>query len=242
MNDADDVRYLRLQHESGLPFVRERLGLGKTLSHLVLDRLDFSEGTVISTLPEEVGVEAASSDLEFGGKMPSARPPIRGYHIMPDGRRMPINGYFIYPDGRKVFLDKYWAPIQTMISDFLGRHPGGLCIFESQIRSARDTLDNAIGHLVFFGDEVYTILGAASVEAPEWVSMVISQNSGAWLQVAVLTSLPEAEDLPPHRGEFGQSQLEALAELTEAVIIEAYDSEGHIVWTRTNGERWLAWS
>ena len=211
VDPQDEARYLRLALDVALPFMQERLKLGHTLSHLLLDRLDFSQGAVISTLPEEVGVEAASKDLLFGGKMSSSRPLVRGLHLFPDGSRVPLDRYRIYPDGRKVLLNQPWIAIQSMISDFLGRYPDGVCIFEDHIHSSSHERPKALGHLASFGNESYTIVTASWAESLDGMSNLIRQNFGSWLEVGVLTFLPE-EELPPYRGSFTADQLERIVD------------------------------
>jgi len=225
----ETVEFVRLDLEVVMPFISERLARGHTLCQLVLKRVDFSQGKVISTLPEEVGAHVAGSGIQWGGKMPSPWPEVRGYHIYPDGRKVPL-----LRDSR--------APVHSMVCDFLGHHEHGLYVIEDHVSKASDPLNhpNRPAHLALFGDEVYYILTASDAEDREKLSRAISWNYYPPLTLSVLTSLEEGEELPPDHGQFEQNQLEDFATRTEAVMIGAYDGEGHIVWTRSFGDRWMS--
>jgi hypothetical protein len=229
---AVGASYLHLRTEEPLSFLRTSLRLWGTLSRLVLERVDLSEGVVISTLPAEVGAEFAADEPQWGGKLSRrGRRLIRGHHVFPDGRREPV-----YDDRLSV---------QTMISEWLGSGANHLCVFGLPNAAPRvlpawaPGLESTGGRLVTFQEECYLLLPRTAAEDADALSKAILWAHTSWHTISFLTSLERAVRLPLTLSNVTIELLGMLIDSLEAILVGAYDGEGYVVWTKTNGDKWL---
>jgi hypothetical protein len=232
IDPAVGARYLRLPTERLLPFIRTKLAHWGTLPRLLLERLDLEHGAVYSTLPAEVGVEVASSDPRWGGKLSRrGRRLIRGHHIYPDGRREPL------------YDDRLSA--QGMISEWLGSEPGHLCVLglptnmpEGLPRSTAHL--DSIGTALSFEQESYLLLPSSAAQDSDGLSKAIRSAHNDWHAIGFLgSSLPSVRPRSAHSS-IDIEQLESLSDSVQTIIVGAYDGEGYVLWTRADGDRWLA--
>jgi len=233
LNDpAVGARYLRVPSERIVPFVQDQLSSGGILGRIVLDGAAFEQGTVISTLPEEVGIDAAVENPRSGAKLARrGRKLIRGHHVYPDGRRVPVHD------------DK--LSVLTMVSEWVGSGPAKLAIFRYPILDAAspdelsrvsDQYEALGGWLTSHEGEQYIVAPPGASRDEELLRRVIT-NLPPWMQIGFLS---QHERMFTRNSDLTVDDLTEVAERLEAIIIGAYDGEGYVVWTRTQGERWIA--
>jgi hypothetical protein len=221
--------YIRLPFDRIHSFVEERLSRCGRLGEIVLEGTDLTEGTFISTLPREVGVEKAVDHPESGAKhYDRGRNLIRGHLVRPDGSREAV-----YEDG---------FSCMTMLSDWLGSGLTHLVIYRDWFSDAgpADRFARALeryerlgGLLLTYGTECYGVIPPGAAERPVMTDFL---NQLDWSKVGFLARHEKVLD---GRSELTESDLRELAEGLEGIVIGAYDGEGYVVWTRTNGDHWI---
>jgi hypothetical protein len=217
------THYIALPAGRIRPYVEERLSRCGTLGAIVLQHTDLDEGGFISTVPREIGVDAAAAFPDSGGKSSDrGRNLIRGHLVHPDGSRTPVHG------------DRLSAI--TMVSEWLGSGPGHLVIFRDvfadRTQATRDP-DRDGGRMAIHDDGVYVVVPPGPT--PEIVMSDFLRRPD-FAKVAFLADL---ETLLDGRVSLATQDFVELAGALEAIVIGAYDGEGYIVWTRTLGDRWL---
>jgi hypothetical protein len=222
--------YIRLPLDRILSYAEERLSSSGALGSVVLEETDLAGGTFISTLPREVGVEQAVEHPDGGGKhFDRGRKLIRGHVVRADRSREPVHD------------DRFSC--MTMLSEWLGSGPTHLVVFRDwycdvepgdRFTDARERYRRMGGALLTSGRECYGVIPPGCAEEPVAEDFVTGPE---WSKLGFLTS---HEGLLDGRNELTEPDLRALAVGLEGIVIGAYDGEGYVVWTRTNGDRWIA--
>jgi hypothetical protein len=229
----DSVRFNELELGRVRPYIEEWLLKGWTLGRRFLESTDLSIGHVLTTLPSVVEVEAASTDLSFGGKVP------RG--------PWPLCGVLTHPDGQRTPTDDLEQGVLTFATDWLvGRRDGLLVLFYEIVPSAGPPGDQGRATLRSrervrvgtFGRETYHLLPSQDFTDLDRIIHAVGNVTSA--SGKMLGLLATSSKLPPVGvvTELDREFMDALALDTEAVLVGAYDGEGHLVWTRTQLERW----
>jgi hypothetical protein len=229
----ESVRFNELELGRVRSYFEEWLLKGWTLGRLFLESTDLSNGHVLTTLPSVVGVEAASTGLSFGGKIPRGPWPVWGVLTHPDGQRTPTSE----PE----------QGVLTFVTDWLSSRRDGLLVLCSEIvpsagppgdrgRATSRSLERV--RVGTFGRETYHLLTSQDfTDLDRVIHAVGNVTSASGKMLAFLATSSE----PPPVGvvtELDRGFLDAIALDTEAALVGAYDGEGHLVWTRTQLERW----
>ena len=227
------IRFNELQVERAQPYIQEWVEKSAPLGRLILKTTDLSSGYVRTTLAYEVGVEAASTGLEFGGKN-FARP-------------RPLVGVLIDENGVRSTTDSPELGVMTFVTDWLtSRKDGVVVLWEGGIDRHQDREHfnrwvSRWSHRVgLYQSVVYIFAGTEDVADMDLIINALgSVTSGHGQMTGFLTT---SSDLP-FRGvvsELDRDFMKSIALNTEAIFVGGYDGEGHIVWTRTRAqhERW----
>jgi hypothetical protein len=221
--------YIRLPFDRVRSFVEDRLSRSGTLGEIVLDETDLTEGTFISTLPREVGVEKAADHPGGGAK-----------HF--DRGRKLIRGHIVHPDGSREAVHDNQLSCLTMLSEWLGSGSTHLVIFRDwfsdtepvdRFVQSRERYERLGGVLLTYGAECYGVIPPGAADEPVTMGFLTQFD---WSKVGFLARHEKVLD---GRGELIASDIRELAEGLEGIVIGAYDGEGYVVWTRTNGDHWI---
>ena len=206
--------------EGGIDYVQTRLSWGKdnekALATYLLD-LPLNEGKVWTYLPANVE-ESAIGRLDQGGVLSAQEGFYWGDHYV-----TPIGGG---PDDLAL---KVW------LYDFISRHlhqPGNpLYVLEDENALQSDPWLEAYDGPVFFHEsDVYHFV-VPSNNSIETIASAEKSAASLWLFIRILTKLPMASVLNS-RVQVGSEVLRVMAENTEHIIVEAYDNEANVIWSR----------
>lgn len=225
-SETSGTEYIELPTEPAASYLRERISTGQELTRIIADRVDFTQGMLISTLPRSVSVTAATSDFEAADLIPLPRPKCRGFHVFTTGEVKPV-------------LDLDSGPIRTMITDWLSRTSDGLCVFDDATHGyTPDSKARAAGRMLLRGEDAYMVLNHGDVDDETRVALAIRQMQDPELDITVLTREGEEAGLPTN-STISSSVVEAWADKVEAVLLGGYHMDAHLAWIKTNGVRWL---
>ena len=201
-----------------IKYIEETLAEGKTLA-TYLRKLDLQKGKVVTFLPSEVTNEEAK---QFKwSKLP--QPPLEAFscEISKDGKKSLVSPK---PD-----TDSY---LIISIQEFLIKE-GHRCIFEDAIREASDLpkLSLTTSYLAF-NNELYHILSPRELQSASIMDTIkLARNFYPGL-IGALTTIPKNQNFHFENNKITSKQLKILAELTEKIVIGAYDGEGYLIWSR----------
>jgi hypothetical protein len=129
-----------------------------------------------------------------------------------------------------------------MLSEWLGWGSTHFVIFRDWFSHAEppDQFTRAVerygklrGVLLTLGAECYGVIPPGAADEPVTMGF-LSQFD--WSKIGFLA---RHEKLLDGRSELTESDARDLAEGLEGIVIGAYDGEGYVVWTRTNGDHWI---
>ncbi len=205
---------------TGLHYVQKRLSWGKdngkALSSYLLE-LPLHEGHVWTYLPADVEA-LAIEQLDRGGVLPQQEGFYWGDHYV-----TPIGGG---PVGSALKLK-----FHSFISEYLRQPDNPFYVLEDENARLGDPwLDSHSGKVFFHGTDVYHFV-APSDNDIETISSAEDNAASLWLCISILTKLPMVP-LMQSRVQVTSELLSVMAANTEHIIVEAYDNEANVIWTR----------
>lgn len=190
-------------------YVAEKLSLGKTLSRLLLNSHEISNGRISTKLPPGID-EREAHDFESGGKLPLGH-----------NRARPLGDLEPVPNTNDAFVDEIRA--------FLDANNSRVCIFEDASAQPNDQFLRAITtRALTYDDEVYHLVCAR--DSHEQMLKTI-HAARSWLFVGALTQVPDATGLCSKKT-LTRDEIENLAQNAIGIVVGAYDGEGFVVWTK----------
>jgi hypothetical protein len=208
------LSYLELG-EPGLAYIRERLGGGKSLSHLLLAGIDLQQGTAWTYLPTDLPPSATVQFDEGVMRKRQALAEAAGVLLPEDVRPHAVLGHITLR--------------------FLHAFPTGIVVREDGVAAASDPgvrLRVPEASVVFVEEEVYSV--AQGETATQKTLRVALESLDAWWgEPVVLAVLPEPALRP-----FGQSgatiapeALQPLVDHLQLLAFNAYDGEAYLYWS-----------
>src|SRR5258708_7725801 len=206
--------------DAGLTYVRERLLGGKTLSSLLLDRMEISGGRAWAYLPPAM-TDAQAHHFEWAGVASTATGIDDEWIERSDGRW-------------QVVRNPVHPLVVNHVQRFLSEKDQGVAVWEEPTAAAGDpwVKNHPEEPLFFLGDEVYYVLQhhTATLGA---VGDGLERMVAWWGSPAVLSELP-VEALRPFltsRATLVPAQLQLLVEPLRLPFFTAYDGEGYVFWS-----------
>jgi hypothetical protein len=205
-----------LADNAALTYFRDVLSQGRSLSNQILD-LDLEKGTIWTYLRQDVPLDYAQEHLNETWLIVAeseAEPAIivDGYRI----RRKPTSVIPLYIELIRQFMD--WSP-------------HAYCVFEDALRKTSDPIFVARSPqpYAFQAEDVFYVLKHEDA-TPNAIAEGLKETSSAWVQIIILTSLPEGvADIKPWT-EITSQQMSALVSNVRAILVSAFDGVGFIVW------------
>ena len=203
--------------EAGIAYIRERLSAGKTLSSLLLQRLDLEKGHAWSWLPVGITDEQA---MRFDDG---------GVTLLEMGERPQRFGRWepVYNQSKPLLVSR--------IEAFLKQNERAYCLFEDPEASKSDPGIQVHPEmpLAFVHDEVYVLLNHR-LATPSDIEFGISWMGAWWGYPAVLATVPAAAKLLIPRTEINHEQLGEIVNHVALLFFKAYDAEGFVLWEPEN--------
>lgn len=203
----------------GLDYVQTSLSWGKdngkALASYLLD-LPLSEGHVWTYLPADVDVTAVSR-FEEG--------------ILPQQEGTYYGGTYVTPLGGGPIGSQLEAKFHNFVVEFLRLSDNPIYVLESENARLDDPwLDSYTAEVFFHGADVYHFVMPSDSDLELIDSAERSANS-LWLFIRVLTKLPTHQRVYS-RMQVTSELLSKMAENTEHIIVQAYDNEANVIWSR----------
>ena len=134
--------------------------------------------------------------------------------------------------GRLVPVPNTHVALAGLISDFLIADSRRLCIFSHPLAESSDpwVLRSRL-RLATFRRDVYPLVTPPEVTEHNDLAVIIRHATSLWWSAA-LTRTPLEFEVTSDRVELAEESLRELATHAEHVIVEAYDNEGFLVWSK----------
>jgi hypothetical protein len=218
-----DADFQPLSESVGVAFFRHVLGDGKGLSKALLEVFRFQDARYLSTLPPGVDPGISVADMRRGGRFSAINE-----GLDPRGREIPGFGRY--------------AGAGWMAWDYLAKEDA-VVVFEDELLSMSWTQENTAGwpksaHWLGCGEDVYQALWHEERDMRRLVDSF--RHANAWMSVCALTVDSEGPPSDLSLEGIDGDRVRAWAEAAQAIILGAYDGEGHAVCcTPELAERWL---
>jgi hypothetical protein len=199
---------------AALKYLKRQLGLGKTLSKLLLDSVAFENGEILALSAVALNFTEATQ-FESGHARRANTPP---QHI--------VIGELAFTAHSTPGAEGQLAQtIHSLLSE-----PGSLCLLESSLARAGDPwLARAKSRVLFHGSEVYHALFSTDRDEMRIVNAIHEAERPPLFVGAVGCTPP---DMPADISSFSTITAEQLANFAESVrcvFVRAYDGEGYLV-------------
>lgn len=199
-----------------LPYIRDRLAMGKSIAKAVAAIIDLDSGSVVTLLPGSVPESRAYSFKE------SILP-------MPDR-----SAWRKHSGGTIVPIPNLNAWLADWLGSVLGEDQDRLVVFEDWTPQASDPFwDNQSEHRAiasFLNEEVYYVV-LPSDDANR-IRQILHWAKSAWPGALGLMTQVSSNDPLVKSRDLTHASLAQLAARTEALIVGAYDGESHIIWSK----------
>jgi hypothetical protein len=218
-------------------WARRDLEDGRTLSRLILERTDFSQGSWSALLPGDTPSEVANERID-SGVLPE--PPVDTWEsaqeagIPPEVAVWSSRGLGCSPEELVVVPKPSLILFLAQgVRYFLGRGPDRLCLVEDPTGSPQDPYlsDVALAPWAFDGEVYFAIRDRRY--GMERIADIIDDSSSAARQTIILTSAPNAMVRRLASSErLSEDDLAVLVDGARHVILQAYDGESYLAWER----------
>lgn len=196
------LKTINLDQQAALDHVRDRLSLGNLLASRV-SALPLESGSVSTLLPERVNPSKVSNS-----------------------RTLREGGIAEPSESREIE-----RAVAEFISGYLSRSERQLAIFEHSLANASDPWVAKCEIPLFVqGAKIFFYLTQSDAQ-PDRILLTMRAARTALAMMAVLTNLGTLETITD-RQSVPSELIEVLAENTQHVIVDAYDGEGFLVWSR----------
>ncbi|HLF71658.1 MAG TPA: hypothetical protein VI759_05860 [Dehalococcoidia bacterium] len=206
---------------SAITYLRERLSNGKTLSKLLEQAVDLDQGAICIFLPPESKLDHLEQ-FKWGGKLAPPPPETHTQIVGKDGTRW---------IGKPV--PNTDAHLDATCLEHLRRNPVNICLFEKWMSKPSDPwVEREKPRFLFLDEEMYFFATAADGE--DGLHREQRGARDAWPPLlGVLARKPDSLALPVGRGAITEKELAEIATTTENIIVEVYDGEAYLLWTKT---------
>lgn len=193
-------------------YIKKRLSAGKTIGQLLLNKIDFSLGTIHTMLPHNIDVNSLIR-FEEGGKIEVSE------------------NEFIYTEGlriRPVYNTDGW--LESKILNFLERE-NGICVFENSLAQLEDPwLASRKSRIFLYGNEVYHFVDV-SAEPNEIHEALREAKSAFPLFIGIMSF---SHIVLNDNEKVDKKKLEKIVKGTSKLIIGAYDGESYLIWQKSD--------
>ena len=207
---------------AALPYIREALTDGRSLSQYLL-QLPLDSGRVVTYLPPSTPPDAIG---HFGraGVLPSF-PELEIRYVDSNGQ-----GVRLVPVGTNPVRQEIEAIVTGFIADYLQQPGRRYAVFENIVNSPTDEV-LAKWNVKYFSyqEEVCLFLTAENTDT---VTINRTKRAAAWwLGTAILAAGDDLPDLISGQV-VAVEVLQLLAARTEHIILQAYDGDSDLLWSR----------
>lgn len=117
-----------------------------------------------------------------------------------------------------------------VLKKYLGSGKHRICVFENANAEPNyPYLSRMKSHLVTYGNEVYHVVDN---DDDEEILLTIQESGASWLQIGMAGTWWHPGDNGSNVDAWTESDIEAISEGVEYIIIDAFDGEGYLIWSR----------